>query len=534
LETIQSIPNAARTFEALRHLGYDLNASIADIIDNSITTRVKSKEVNLFFNLGDDGNINCRIQDDGLGMKEKELEEAMRLGAEIKYDDADLGKFGMGLKTASLSHCNKLTVITKRKNSSTFGMQWDMDYVEKSKGWNLLKLKPEDVWAILDEESMDIGLSGTIVLWDNMEQLTSDYKSYERETTANNYYHRILKKLGVHISMVFHRFMDGTVAKSDRKTIKLNGRKLKAWDPFCYKEENSYQVKIKQELAELKIPGYNKPVLINGFILPTKDDFSSEKKWEAAKGNLSWNDSQGYYIYRANRLIRFGGWQGTRSKDEHTKLARMSIDIDPSLDKLFKITVNKNKIQFPEILYYHLKEKVNRVVIKEADKKYRKKRKSEPVTNKFRTGRTNKKVETISKNLVDNSNIKTSVNKKNEVIVENPAGNWIPNQVSEFLKYGNEENFEVISDAFDPKHFWKIICNEDEKFKVLVNTNHPFYTQIYKSNQKSNVSSAIDALLFALAFSELYNRNIQNSHLFDTFKTVCSKVLSKLSDENTF
>jgi len=533
LNSIQSIPNAARTFEALRHLGYDLNSSIADIIDNSLTTRVKSEEVNIYFNL-DEGNVNCRIQDDGLGMTKGELEEAMRIGAEIKYNEADLGKFGMGLKTASLSHCNKLTVITKRRNSGTYGMQWDMAYVEESKGWNLLQLKPEDVWEILERESMDIGISGTIVLWDNMEQLSKNYKTYLNITSANNYYFRVLKSLGVHISMVFHRYLAGVVEEDTKKVIKLNGRELIPWDPFCHDEEFTTHVELEKELGELNIEGYSQSIKIKGYTLPTKENFSSEENWEKAKGNLSWNDSQGYYIYRANRLIRFGGWQGTRSRDEHSKLARLSIDIDPSLDKEFKITVNKNKIQFPEKLFRHLKGKVNKKVIKVADERYRKKKNSEPVTNKFRGGTVHKKVTKISQDFVADNKIKTGVDDDDQVIVNKPSGTWMSNKLSEFLKYGSEENFEVVSDSFDPNHFWKIICNENDKFKVVVNIDHPFYEKIYNGGNKNNASSVSDAILFALAFAELYNRNEANSHLFDTFKTVCSQVLSKLSDKNTF
>lgn len=162
MKEVTSIPNAFRTIEALRSLGYDLNAAVADVVDNSITPSVASKNVSVSLNLGSEDRMVCRIQDDGIGMTENQLEEAMRLGSDAKYVNNDLGKFGMGMKAASLSQCDKITVISKKKGASLAGYRWDVSHV-REKGWILLKLDESEMRVLLSKNLLSAGTQGTIV-----------------------------------------------------------------------------------------------------------------------------------------------------------------------------------------------------------------------------------------------------------------------------------------------------------------------------------------------------------------------------------
>lgn len=532
MEEIISIPNAARTFEALRNLGYNLYSSIADIVDNAITEAVKAKNIDVYFDFDSDGNIVCRIQDDGCGMSSKELEEAMRLGTDTTYEENDLGKFGMGMKTASLSHCDTLTIISKRKNEDICGFRWDITEIQKTGRWTLLELNEIEIEKILIRENLEMNEHGTIVFWDNIFLINENYRSYKNEKFAQNYYFRLLSNIQQHLGMIYHRFLDGTLIKEESINLTVNDNPIIPWDPFCRDEPNTEEIELKKELKELIIPGYSKAVRIRGYVLPNKIGFTSEEAWKKAKGLLSWNDSQGYYIYRANRIIRFGGWHNTKAKDEHDKLARVSIDIDSSLDNLFQITVNKNKVQFPEILYHHLKTNVNPKIIKKAKARYNKSEDKLKVRNQFRKSK--KKIDSVSKGLLKENKIKTKVSQNgqsNAVQVKNPSGTWISNKINDFLKYGSEKDYEIVSDHIGDGSFWKIVCDHNNKFKVIINASHPFYTRIYKSSKNKAATSAMDALIFSLAFAELYNKNDQNAHLFDTFKTVCSKALEKITKE---
>jgi hypothetical protein len=527
MKEIISIPNASRTVEAFRSLGYDLNSAIADVVDNAVTEKVSAKNITIDFFVKA-GNITCRIQDDGCGMSGKELEEAMRFGAETTYKDKDLGKFGMGMKTASLSHCNVLTVISKKNRSEIVGCRWDVGHVNKN-GWKLLGLDKVEIAKILQKEKIDLKNNGTIILWDDLTWLNEEYKSYDSNKLAQNFYFRILDEFKLHLSMVYHRFLDGSLGKERTVRILVNKEKLSPWDPFCRKEPNTEKITLKKDDAQVKISGYRIPVKIGAYTLPDKKAFSSEKAWKEAKGLLSWNDAQGYYIYRADRIIRFGGWQGTKAKDEHDKLARISIDIDPSLDKAFKITVNKAKVHFHEALFQHLKLSVNPLVVKKAKSKYGKSSEKFDVRNNFR--KNGHEVLRITQEMIAENGIKILKNKAAEIQVSNPAGTWLSNKVDDFLKYGTNKDFEIVSANLDKNQLWKIVCDNHNKFKVIVNAAHPFYSKMYKTSTNKAVTDAVDALIFSLAFAELYNKNDKNSHLFDTFKAICAQALARLTKE---
>lgn len=531
MKEITSIPNASRTFDALRSLGYDLNASIADVVDNSITDKVAANKVSVNFSFPTKSKIACRILDNGCGMNEKELEEAMRLGTETSYEEKDLGKFGMGMKTASLSHCNVLTVISKRKKSEICGFRWDIGHIRK-KGWTLLQLSKSEIQEILKKEKLNIESNGTIVFWDDVFWLNEQFSSYENEKLRNNFYYRLVESVKLHLGMVYHRFLDGTLGKKNIIEIKVNGDKVSAWDPFCRSEKNTREVSLKKEVGDFKISGYRNPVKIAAYVVPNKEAFSSEEAWKAAKGLVPWNDSQGYYIYRANRIIRFGGWHGTKAKDEHDKLARLSIDIDSGLDQLFRITVNKAKVQFPESLFQHLKNVVNPLVVKKAKSAYNKSDEPLIVQNNFRRNETH--IAEISKELIQESKIKTKSSTNSQsgsVEVSNPSGMWLSNKIHDFLKYGSEKDYEIVSDRLEEDSLWKIVCDNSSKFKVIVNAAHPFYERIYNTTTNKAVTGAVDALIFSLAFAELYNKNNQNAGLLDTFKSVCSQALERLVTE---
>lgn len=535
MKEVLSIPNAPRTFEALRSLGYDLFSSIADVVDNAITEKVRATQVNIRLEPDSNNSFVCRIQDNGCGMTSEELEEAMRIGTETSYEDLDLGKFGLGMKTASLSQCNVLTVISKTSNSALCGFRWDMEYVNNTGRWAVLQLDDEEINSFLRKEGVDLEEKGTIVCWDDVFNIDQDYHSYDSGKLARNYFNRLLTRLRLHLGMVYHRFLDGTVATSGDFDIRINNEPITPWDPFLREEEYTNEVALKPEQESLYIDGYNTPIQIKGWVLPNQQAFSSPEAWKKGKGLLSWNDAQGYYIYRANRIIRYGGWHLTKAKDEHDKLARISIDIDPKLDALFRITVNKKRVQFPELLSQHLKTQVNPKVVKQAKVAYNKSGEKKQIKNNFR--RKSTQVGEFSKGLIQENKITTHTlesGSKEDVRVSNPAGTWLANQLQDFSKYGKSQDFEIVSDTLEKGRLWKIVCHPGERFKVIVNSDHPFYEKVYRSNTNKSVTDALDAFIFSLAFAELYNKSDQNAQLFDTFKSVCANTLERLIKEKVF
>lgn len=527
MKEIISIPNAPRTFEALRSIGYNLNDAVADVVDNAVTEQVGADTVDITFHVDDHRIAHCSIQDNGCGMKAAVLEEAMRLGTDTTYEDKDLGKFGMGMKTASLSHCNVLTVISKTVRDGLCGYRWDMNHVERSGEWSLLKLSDGMIQSELKERKVELGKSGTIVIWDELFEVEENYNDYQSVTSAENYILRLKERLALHLGMVFHRFIEGKVEHYPQLDIRLNGDSIRPWDPFFRSETATKSANLTHKEHVLRFRGRTNAITMDGFVLPHKEQFSSTEEWERSKGLLSMNDGQGYYIYRADRIIRFGGWQGTRSKDEHIKLARIAIDIHPELDDLFRITVNKNKVHFPEQLRNHLKTFVNPKVTKKANELYRNAGKVAKVKNKVR--KSEKELDRVTKDLMRDGGVQAKAGKtgSSPVEVTNRNGNWVPNTRAEFLNAGVKRNqFEVVSEPLDPGLLWKVVADTG-KWKVIVNSEHPFYDKIYRGNNNAKVTGAVDSLIISLALGELINRTDQNDNLFETYKESVSTTLSE-------
>jgi hypothetical protein len=121
---------------------------------------------------------------------------------------------------------------------------------------------------------------------------------------------------------------------------------------------------------ELAVGDVSGPVTLRRFVLPARDEFSSVDEFERYSGPLNWNRQQGVYIYRAGRLVQWGGWNGIRGIDEHTKLARASLEFDTDLDSVFNINVAKMRVTLPPQIRQMLERPINELC-GYADARYR-------------------------------------------------------------------------------------------------------------------------------------------------------------------
>ena len=360
---VQEIPPAAaRTIRSFRDIGYDLRRAVADLVDNSLSAGATRVSITLEFE-GPDSWI--RIADDGVGMDAGELLEAMRYGSERRYEEADLGRFGFGLKTASTSQCRRLTVASRpRAGKSNIEIRClDLDHIEASDRWEVL---------VLDESNVSQHLlnpiennPGTVVLWEKLDRILH-YKD-----PFGDWAHRrmleLAEEIDRHLSMVFHRFL-GREVEGRSLLIDINGSDIEPWDPFCRDEPSTATV------SDISIPiststgsGMTK---VRAFVLPHQSEFSSRVAWSRASGPAKWNRQQGLYIYRAHRLIQSGGWNRMRTVDEHTKLARIAIDFFPNLDMVFNLNIMKASVGLPDDLRTYLDPIVKKTV-EVADRRYR-------------------------------------------------------------------------------------------------------------------------------------------------------------------
>jgi hypothetical protein len=347
-QRIESIPSARRLISSLRDIGYEVHTAVADLIDNSIDADATRVDVTVRF---EGAQSWVRIADNGTGIPTALLNEAMRWGADREYGATELGKYGLGLKTASLSVCRELTVATRvNPNRRSIEIRrWDLDLVELRDQWELERLTPSEAPEQL-LEPLDHG-RGTVVLWTKLDRILA-YR-HQEGLTAEHGLARMCEQIEEHLAMVFHRFLSGHSRRVLPLAITINGHPIDAWDPFATDEAST--VKGRGQTLTLRHEGRDNDIRVEPYILPPQERFSSAEAWRRASGPANWAAQQGFYIYRGDRLIQSGGWNRLRTPDEHTKLARIAIDIPRSVDSAFALNISKMRIQLPEDLRPQLK-----------------------------------------------------------------------------------------------------------------------------------------------------------------------------------
>lgn len=370
---IEVIPSAKRLIKSLRDMGYDFSQAIADVIDNSIEAKATVVAIDIEFD-GDDSLV--RITDNGIGMRPDQLREAMRYGAERDYDADDLGKFGLGLKTASMSQCQCLSVASRwnRDRADIAAYSWDLEHIERTNKWEILSLNRDGQGPAIREPLKDT--TGTVVLWQRLDRILGYKHPYGEQ--ARKQLSRMCRDVESHLAMVFHRFLSGEV-RGRRFKLLLNGNEIRAWDPFCRTESKTKPLQLIR--IPLEHEGVSGEVLFEPFILPHKDDFSSPDAFNKASGPANWNQQQGFYIYRAGRMIQSGGWSNLRTPDEHTKLARVAVSFSPRLDEAFKINVAKMRVQVPAQIREEVKNAIVAPLVRLAREVYDRKQVKAPATS---------------------------------------------------------------------------------------------------------------------------------------------------------
>jgi hypothetical protein len=333
-------PSAARLTGSLRDIGYDFTSALADIVDNSVTAGATEVNVEIVFD-GDASYV--VIADDGDGMSEAALYEALRFGTRRAYELGDLGRYGLGLKTASLSQCRRVSVVTRRAvtRRRLAAKTLDLDHITVT-----------DRWEVIDPPAgsrCDIGAAhladqpGTVVLWENLDRVLPEHN--REGGWARRRFEQLALRSAEYLGMVFHRYLEGTAARPSPLIISVNGQKVRPWNPFAPLEEN--RIELSPLSFEVAVADRCGLVTLQRYVLPPRGQFSSMDEFERMSGPLKWNRQQGFYIYRADRLIQHGGWSGIRSVDEHTKFARASVDFQTDLDSLFQINVAKMRVALP-------------------------------------------------------------------------------------------------------------------------------------------------------------------------------------------
>lgn len=331
---IAAPPRAAAMIEALRGLGYSTSTALADLIDNSIAAGATQVDISFTWAGAASRVI---IADDGSGMTPDQLEKAMRLGDRSPLDPrlpGDLGRFGLGLKTASFSQCRRLTVVSRRQGT-TACLRWDLDEIAAAGGreWEMLEgpaYGSEDLLTLLPSTD-----NGTLVAWEVLDRLlTPGFREHDLLD--------LIDRIERHLAMVFHRYMEAPRA---RLRITLNGTRVKPWDPFLTDHRDTWSS------PEERLPRLSGSVMVQAYVLPHKDRLDA-RTYEDAAGPDGWTAQQGFYVYRQGRLLLGGSWLGlgqgrSWTKEEAHRLARLRVEIGNASDAAWKIDIRKSTARPP-------------------------------------------------------------------------------------------------------------------------------------------------------------------------------------------
>jgi len=349
IKTKEAIPNPEYLIKSISEQGYSLETALADLIDNSISANADKIEI-----LTDSNKepFTLFLADNGEGMSEKELKASMLFPSkspENKRDDTDLGRFGLGMKTASFSQTRRFTVLSRQKKSSKYSScTWDVDYLKKQKSWLMIINSDKEIELLLQKyhqlsknhlNEFDVFNANTIVVWQGLYKFEKYLDDDSKKTALNR---EITDVTSDYLSLVFHRFMEKS---NNPLQIRINNIQIDSFNPFPIKESDFRSMEYKQK------PFSNDSIRMEGFVLPSRSID------ESRNGNSLWTtrnkglmDMEGIYIYRSDRIIIFGGWNGLIKKAPRLQLARLRVEVGNGVDHLLHLNVAKSQVVIPHDL----------------------------------------------------------------------------------------------------------------------------------------------------------------------------------------
>ena len=515
-EEIELLPDPARIVNGLRDTGYNFNTAIADIVDNSIAAKATKISINV--SMDPCQNVRVYIADNGIGMDMDGLKNAMKYGSKERVEKNSLGKFGLGLKTASTAFCKQLSLISRGPNDADVRkVQWDLDYISDIGSWKLKIVPVEDEEVeILDMVASEA--TGTLVVWNKVDRLL---KSYQKQSAAKKALEKKIDDLRFHLSMVFQRFLDESDSRAANTSIELNGFAVEPWDPFCTKEPKSELVQCQDVPVDIE-NGEKTSFKVAAYVIPRKSEFSSKEASEKARGN---NDYQGFYVYRENRLIHYGDWLGFFTKEPHGSLLRVDFSFTHELDELLNVDIKKSRIMLISELADFLI-KFLAAPRREAQKRYRDgETKSIHQPGKEAHNSSNSSINAKAPE-VENSRM-TPTGKPDEVVVDNPYGSF-----KKKITIGEAEiptqNRVVPVPSIDGNALWEPALING-LHAVRINENHDFYKKVYGPIlSKGVIVEGLDDLLWALAEAENSTCNQTSIENYEDMRFTVSRILKKL------
>ncbi|WP_461163584.1 ATP-binding protein [Arthrobacter sp. R4-81] len=529
------LPDTTRVIEGFRDTGYTFEASIADIVDNSIGPG-GAQNVSIRIGLDTENDPIVEVADDGVGMDLDGLENAMRYGADRQENPNSLSKFGLGLKTASTQFCRRLVVVSRPLDAEqSYAAAWDLDTVAETGRWVLEHDVADETEAAalddaLDELSSFAGSgpgAGTLIIWDKIDRLlrTRNGKEAKNRPIAMKRSEATLRE---HLRMVFQRFLDPDDSRARNVNIYLNGEKLRPWDPFA---EGAGGDMVKQQKFTFELSeGDPHTALLRAFILPRKDEVEDLQAWQEAAVSLG---RQGIYLYREGRLIDGPSWLGTGAAETHINNLRVELSFDAQLDPVFGVGIKKSGVHIDETLVEQLTD-ILAPLRREANKR------SRAGNAKDAAGGISsiRPTEVTLGRLKGNLTIPTiTAGSDGAVVMVNKTGN-VPvigadGQPSGIINVTVEDEFASMNvvrrESLKDGVLWDMSLSTNNILQVELNAGHDWYQKAYLPvASNSTMAQAIEFLFYAMAQAELDATNADSQEMFEEIRVDISRNLRKL------
>lgn len=515
-------PDPERIVEGLRDAGYEFATAVADLIDNSIAADAQVVDVMIRMDLA--GSTRLAIADDGYGMNRDDLINAMRYGSKKRSDPSSLGKFGLGLKTASTAFCRRLSVTSRSGGTEeAICASWDLDHIARAGSWELL-LSPADEETLAHLNRIAPDHPGTVVVWENVDRLLG--KNYDQPggKAAQRALQKKADELRDHVAMVYQRFLDPSDARARSLRIAINGTDVVAWDPFASGESEM----VASELVPVEMGNkVQAEFSVRAFVLPRKEEFASPERAAIARVG---NERQGIYIYRENRLIHNADWLGMFTKEPHYSLIRVEFSFGHRLDEAFHIDIKKSQIILNEELWDFLKETFLPAPRRAAEQRSRQgQRRQIEKASVSAHDASNAAIADKAAGL-DSTKVTVLDASKGEVEIENAQGRTtIRLKVGSARKPG--EVYVQPVESIDDGLLWEPALLDGKK-AVRVNVGHPYYHKVYVPNLASGVTiQGMDSLLWALATAELSTLNQATKQYFSDLRFEVARLLRRLVED---
>ena len=510
-------PDPHRITESLRDTGYSLHTAVADIVDNSIAAKATVVQIELDLNVR--GELRFSVTDNGIGMDAVGLVNALTYGSAKRDDPASLGKFGLGLKTASTAFARRLKVTSRNVAAATPATAiWDLDAVLRN-GWTVEELSAPDPADVRHLAELVGAEPGSVIRWESIDRVLPREYASPTGGAAQKAVDKIEEGLREHLAMVFQRFLDPNDTRSPNVKIELRGRTVEAWDPFGYGSRMLVDRTLKVEIAQ----GEFASMTLRVFVLPPRATIRDQLGEETETLAKVSNRMQGFYVYRENRLIHGPDWLSLWSQEPHGSLCRAELSFDHHLDEFFQIDIKKSTIVLDQALLEKLEELLAGPR-REANANYRDGRRA--ATSTVEAPMHGPSNATIGeKSLEIPSPTLNSVNAASgSAVITNLHGSVSVSYVASEDKRVFVESVENLPYGllYNPAY---IGTNPG----VQINKSHPYYEKVYLPSRTAGTTiQALDSLLWALASAEFRSTQDSAKRMFEDLRFDVSRALSHL------